>query len=344
MAQQSNCVKVSHILKIDNVNRHVDTILHQIIKRVGNIKRCIIFQHARTPPNTQDQDTVGFIQLVNENKLAELAYMVNNYDFHGKYLKAQLVQFRFDSMDEEYLPKTTKCGQCEAYTQQLAVYEHNLKMRAIQGEISKFTIDKVRRQQDREAGMKVRDIFRKSMTTITTTTVPTTSTIDEKTSMVLTTIGVNNKNNNNMIMPLTMSSTGIDESRTGLNEANRQRKIDSRKTECDGYEYVSTPTSSESSIIVVPNKWQEPDGKNQVVCCVCGQFKSGCIRPVFRKPEVQTFLCSHAYCKECFNAIVVVNFMTSEWEWDGYAMVASFYRFKHSADVVFSCQMCRMNV
>jgi hypothetical protein len=88
-------------------------------------------------------------------------------------------------------------------------------MRAIQVEISKFSIDKVRRQQDREAGMKVRDIFRKSMTTTTTTTIPATSTIEEKTSMVLTTIGVNNKNNNNMIMPLTMSSTGIEESRTG---------------------------------------------------------------------------------------------------------------------------------
>ncbi len=209
------------------MNRHMDTILHQIVKRVGSIKRCIIFQHARTPPNIQDQDTVGFIQLENENKLAELAYMLNNHDFHGKYLKAQLFQFRFDSMDDEYLPKTTKCGRCESYTQQLAVYEHNLKMLAIQVEIRKFTIEKVRRQQDREAGTKVRDVFDTSIKTTSTTTIPTTSTIEKKTNMVVTSMGGCIKNN--MVIPLSIYSTGIEEPRTGLGVVGKKWEIEATR-------------------------------------------------------------------------------------------------------------------
>jgi hypothetical protein len=114
------------------------------------------------------------------------------------------------------------------------------------------------------------------------------------------------------------------------------------KQTSEEYDYVKSPTDSESSIVVVSSNWQEQDSRNQVICCICGMRKNGGIRPVFRKSEVQKFVCLHDYCKECFNGMVVVNFAKQDCEWDGYAMVASFYRFKHNNKVVFSCQLCKM--
>ncbi len=134
---ENNCVKVSHIPKIHQVCRHLDTILQQTSSRTGPVRKRTVLSEPRHPPRPDDDDTIGFIQLEDVTKLPTLMYLFQDYKFHGKYLKAELCHFNFNYM-EEYVPILHKCIECADYGHMLRVRERDLKARAIQDETNRI--------------------------------------------------------------------------------------------------------------------------------------------------------------------------------------------------------------
>jgi hypothetical protein len=285
---EPNCIKVSHLLKFNNVGRHLDNILIQISKRVGPIARVMIFQHGKKQPDPSDNDTVGFIQLQDHTKHMELAYLLNNYNFHGKSLKAKLANFRFDNIDDNYYPREVECPQCANYTNHLQVYEENVKSLAIHNEINKFK-----------------------------------QVIVEKKSV--------EQPKKEMVCP------------SNEEWLRMKSKDEIQSVESSEFVQVEAELSKVGSIEVLNNLDSlVMVGAEDNQCCVCGKVEMDGIKPTFRRVKIQKEPCPHWYCKCCFNSMICVNFLGGKPEWDGYAMVSSYHRFKNDAGVVFSCQLCKM--
>jgi hypothetical protein len=121
------CVKVSHIPK---VCRHLDIILNQASARTGPVSKRTILSEHRHPPRPDDDDTIWFVQLEHATKLTTLMYFFHDYQFHGKYLKAELGFLNFSFM-EEYTPIVHKCLECNEYNHMLRVRERRLLLRHI---------------------------------------------------------------------------------------------------------------------------------------------------------------------------------------------------------------------
>ena len=60
-----NCVRITKLKLIENLDGHLDNILHQIIHRTGNIQKLIILDQERLT----DNDTVCYIQPVDQNQI-----------------------------------------------------------------------------------------------------------------------------------------------------------------------------------------------------------------------------------------------------------------------------------
>jgi hypothetical protein len=89
------------------------------------------------PPRADDDDTMGFVQLEDDSKLPMLMYMLHDYKFHGKYLKAEMAYFRFNYM-EEYTLIILTCPECKKYGHWLRARERELREMAIQYEIERI--------------------------------------------------------------------------------------------------------------------------------------------------------------------------------------------------------------
>ncbi len=103
----------------------------------GPVSKRTILSEPRHPPRPDDDDTIGFIKLEDSTKLPILVYLLNDYQFHGKYLKAEMCFFSFNYL-EEYAPILQKCTECSDYGHMLRVRERRLKEQAIMDETERI--------------------------------------------------------------------------------------------------------------------------------------------------------------------------------------------------------------
>jgi hypothetical protein len=155
----NNCVKISHIPKIHQVCRHLDILLNQASTRTGPVSKRTILTEPRHPPRPDDDDTIGFVQLEDVTKLSTLMYLLHDYQFHGKYLKAELGFYNFNFM-EEYTPIIHKCSECNEYNHMLRVRERRLKEKAIIDETERINQANIERRRvnvkDKDVGVENR--------------------------------------------------------------------------------------------------------------------------------------------------------------------------------------------
>jgi hypothetical protein len=123
-----NCVRISHVLKRmpdnQNVMRQIDSILQQLKYRIGPISA--VFFPNNTKHGFIEDDTIGFIKPKNKDKLRDLVFSFNSYNFHGKALLACLATFTFVHIDDHYAPFPIKCKNCDDYLKDLEEYENKI--------------------------------------------------------------------------------------------------------------------------------------------------------------------------------------------------------------------------
>ena len=130
-----NSVRLSNIMKImpnnDNVMRHLDIIFKQLEECVGLFARVIIFEEAKR--GIIEDDTIGFVQLVNQAEHRNLAFYLNGYQFHGRVIGARLAYLQhYGHIGNLYTSSPGNCNECEKYLIFLNEYEEDLQRSAIQ--------------------------------------------------------------------------------------------------------------------------------------------------------------------------------------------------------------------
>ena len=155
-----NCVRVTHLQKMDELCRHFDTVLQQIEARTGPVARRNILIEPRRPPRPDDDDTIVFIQLVDQTKHDMLIYMLNDYRFHSKYLKAEYATYNFRIL-EDFRPFAIKCHSCSNYGDKLIEREEHLKEWAIRYETKRIITSNAKRREElcaRKAGVECKNV------------------------------------------------------------------------------------------------------------------------------------------------------------------------------------------
>lgn len=75
----TNSVRLANIMKImpnnENVMRHLDIIFKQLEVRVGSFARIVIFEEAKK--GIVEDDTIGFVQLVDQREHRNLAIFMD---------------------------------------------------------------------------------------------------------------------------------------------------------------------------------------------------------------------------------------------------------------------------
>ena len=135
MAEQFNCVRVSHIIKNvgrENVVRHIDDLLIQAKEIIGEVAYCYIYRNAQSN-NDDNIDTLGHIMLKNPQNHKQLAFMLNGFNFHGRNLLAALSYHYFSSIDDDYYPRPLKhvCNYCNRFEDFVVQKENKIKQDAI---------------------------------------------------------------------------------------------------------------------------------------------------------------------------------------------------------------------
>ena len=140
---QTNCVRVQHIVKDvgmgEKVARHFDNILDQVSTRVGQFAHVLILKNAK-PHQPNEKDTIGFLQLKDQSRHRELAFLLKDYCFHGKYLDVQLASFNFPSIDDDYLIRPVNCRYCNYYLEDLHQHEQQVMNEALEAAKLKISV------------------------------------------------------------------------------------------------------------------------------------------------------------------------------------------------------------
>ena len=146
-----NCVRLCNIKKnvdrYNNMQRHLDNVLYQISKFVGEFNYVFIYRCARAE-KPHETDTIGHLQLKDNTKHRELAYRLNEYPFHGYKLVASIAYHHFASIDDEYYIRPVNCTECNDYSRWFRRHEEQViedaieaKMKSIQ--VKRCNINKV---------------------------------------------------------------------------------------------------------------------------------------------------------------------------------------------------------
>ena len=121
----NTCVIISNLRKFEGVQRHIDTILHQIIPRLGPVAYCEIFKRG----TIHDREiTTGFIQLEDKDNHRLLQRILNGYNFHPdtyadtyndyKYKFETEVKgdFNFQFIDDDYTPTANQLRRMQHFS------------------------------------------------------------------------------------------------------------------------------------------------------------------------------------------------------------------------------------
>ena len=117
-----NCVRITKLKLIENLDGHLDNILHQIIHRTGNIQKLIILD----PERLTDNDTVCYIQPVDQNQIKTLVYLLHDWNFHGKFLNVTPSSYKIKIFSTIHHPHPTPCLSCSTYNHELEKREYKL--------------------------------------------------------------------------------------------------------------------------------------------------------------------------------------------------------------------------
>ena len=117
-----NCVRITKLKFIENLDGHLDNILHRIIHRTGNIQKLIILDQERLT----DNDTVCYIQPVDQNQIKTLVYLLHDWNFHGKFLNVTPSNYKIKIFSTIHHPHPTPCLSCSTYNHELEKREYKL--------------------------------------------------------------------------------------------------------------------------------------------------------------------------------------------------------------------------
>ena len=129
-----NSVRLTNITKKmpgnENVMRHLDIIFKQLEARVGKFAKVLIFEEAKR--GVEEEDTIGFLQLVNQAEHRNLAFYLDGYYFHGRTIGARLALLQHHGhIGNLYTCAPGVCDDCENYTLTFNEYEEELRNSAI---------------------------------------------------------------------------------------------------------------------------------------------------------------------------------------------------------------------
>ena len=129
-----NSVRLTNITKKmsgnENVMRLLDIIFKQLEARVGKFARVIILEEAKRV--FEEEDTIGFLQLINQAEHRNLAFYLDGYYFHGRTIGARLALLQHHGhIGNLYTCAPGVCDDCENYTVTLNEYEEELRNNAI---------------------------------------------------------------------------------------------------------------------------------------------------------------------------------------------------------------------
>ena len=110
-----NCVRVSYIPIFNDMPDHFDNILTQISYKLGPFNRVRLLEHPKVEHNSNDKDTIGFLELKDKSRHNELIFMLDVYMFHGRRLKAIHAYFHFNDL-RRYISCEISCKHCNCYT------------------------------------------------------------------------------------------------------------------------------------------------------------------------------------------------------------------------------------
>ena len=312
------CVKISNLRKFNGVQRHIDTILDQIVPRLGPIAYSVIFKRG----TIQDRElTTGFIQLEDTENHRLLQQILNGYNFHpdesaGKYqfskhtLETEVKgDFNFQFIDDDYTPRPINCDECSNFhlymNRIIANMESNTPQTArihtpIPTTINTFYPAKRILSMD---DLTLTKRLKQEIKSPNKYTPPTTQTAQEQTS--------DNEDTDVQLIGIQI-------------QANNQ--------------HISL-----ASITAPPRTTTTTTTIQGVTCSIVIRADETSFKPMISDAKRFKGICTHKYCDSCFQQLTCIS-LTNEFEWDGFPMINKRYRLKNDPNTIFSCSYCQMNL